>query len=205
MSSLSVASGLYRPLSTAAVITGPPPNCITANLVFHPPFFWPRPTQMSSPVCHCPVGMVQITAGDSGPTPHCPKAGAWWYRTTDRSGKPRSCGGASGLDVYVAGSYRKTSSVACMAPLTLVAVLSLTLTSCAGSPSSSSSAKTISAPVFVSRSLPNNAVGNQFRWLLGAVAETPLAQQMIRTHFDSDFLSQVSPNRLNTVLSHVLT
>jgi beta-lactamase class A len=55
-------------------------------------------------------------------------------------------------------------------------------------------------PRFVARSIPDSPAGNQLTWFLGAVAGAPLSHQAIESHFDSDFLSSVSPDRLNTVL-----
>ena len=44
----------------------------------------------------------------------------------------------------------------------------------------------------------------QLKWLLGAVAEVPLSQQVIDAHFDSIFLSKVSANKINSVLAQDL-
>lgn len=46
-----------------------------------------------------PLAVVETTAGAVDQQFNCPKAVAWWDRTTDRSAKPRSWGGASGLDM----------------------------------------------------------------------------------------------------------
>jgi Beta-lactamase enzyme family/ORF 12 gene product N-terminal len=55
-------------------------------------------------------------------------------------------------------------------------------------------------PTFVARSSPKGAVGDQLSWFLGAVADAPLSDQTIESHFDSAFLSHVSAGRLNRVL-----
>ena len=51
------------------------------------------------------------------------------------------------------------------------------------------------SPVFVSRTVPDAAVGRQLTWFLGAVADVPWSRQVIQAHFDSGFLAQVSPDR----------
>jgi Beta-lactamase enzyme family/ORF 12 gene product N-terminal len=55
-------------------------------------------------------------------------------------------------------------------------------------------------PVFFSRIVPDAAVGRQLTWFLGASADAPLSRQVIRAHFDSAFLAQVSPDQINSVL-----
>ena len=51
--------------------------------------------------------------------------------------------------------------------------------------------------------VPDTQVGAQFTWLLGAVSTAPLSQQVIDTHFDSNFLRQVSGSKVNAVLTQL--
>jgi beta-lactamase class A len=53
---------------------------------------------------------------------------------------------------------------------------------------------------FVSTTVPDTQVGSQLTWFLGAVAAVPLSEQSIDAHFDSLFLGQVSPAKLNAAL-----
>jgi beta-lactamase class A len=55
-------------------------------------------------------------------------------------------------------------------------------------------------PKIVARSIPASPVGRQLAWFLKAVAATPLSQQTIKSHFDSNFLAHVDPDQLNAVL-----
>jgi hypothetical protein len=63
--------------------------------------------------------------------------------------------------------------------------------------------ETESHSAFVSRTIPDTQVGAQLGWFLGAVADLPMSQQVIHSHFDSFFLSEVSPDQLNAVLRGV--
>jgi hypothetical protein len=47
-------------------------------------------------------------------------------------------------------------------------------------------------------------VGRQLTWFLGAIAGVPLSRQVIRAHFDSTFLAQISPDQLNSDLEQAL-
>jgi beta-lactamase class A len=49
--------------------------------------------------------------------------------------------------------------------------------------------------------VPDSPVGTQLTWFLGAVADAPLADSVIETHFDASFLATVSPTTLNSVLT----
>ena len=46
-------------------------------------------------------------------------------------------------------------------------------------------------------------MGRQLTWFLRAVAEVPWSQQVIRAHFDSGFLAQISPDQINSVLAQL--
>ena len=56
----------------------------------------------------------------------------------------------------------------------------------------------LAVPVFISRTVPDAPVGRQLTWFLRAVADLPLSRQVIRAHFDSGFLAQVSPDADST-------
>jgi hypothetical protein len=47
-------------------------------------------------------------------------------------------------------------------------------------------------------------VGRQLTWFLRAVADLPWSQQLIRAHFDSGFLAQLSPADINSALEEGL-
>ncbi len=89
--------------------------------------------------------------------------------------------------------------------LGIIVGVSLMLASCSGSthPRSSAPKKTVSHSVFASKTIPNTRVGAQLKWLLGAIDDLPLTQNAIKSHFDSVFLSEVSPRKLNTALAQV--
>jgi Beta-lactamase enzyme family/ORF 12 gene product N-terminal len=78
---------------------------------------------------------------------------------------------------------------------------------CTGSPGSTGQGRAATGasplPVFVSRTVPDAAVGTQLTWFLGAVAEVPWSRQVIQAHFDSGFLAQVSPDQINSLLEEV--
>src|SRR5579863_2294727 len=77
------------------------------------------------------------------------------------------------------------------------------LSSCSRSTIPQSSAPRNTAPrsVFVSNIIPDTKVGLQLRWLLGSIDALPLADNPIKSHFDSIFLSQVGPGKLNAGLA----
>ena len=52
--------------------------------------------------------------------------------------------------------------------------------------------------MFISRTVPDAPVGGQLTWFLRAVADTPWSPQLIRAHFDSGFLAQLSPADINS-------
>jgi beta-lactamase class A len=47
---------------------------------------------------------------------------------------------------------------------------------------------------------PGTPAGAQLRWLIAATAHLPMSDAQVRAHFDSAFLAQVSPARLNQAL-----
>ncbi len=51
--------------------------------------------------------------------------------------------------------------------------------------------------------LPDNAVGRQMRWLLGAVVKPPVATATLEAHFGTKFLSAVPPASFNSVLANL--
>ena len=93
----------------------------------------------------------------------------------------------------------------------LYAVLSVVMAGaaagCTGSPGSTGQGRAATgaspSPVFVSRTVPDAAVGRQLTWFLGAVAEVPWSRQVIQAHFDPGFLAQVSPDQINSLLEEV--
>ncbi len=78
---------------------------------------------------------------------------------------------------------------------------------CTGSPGSTGQGRAATgaspSPVFLSRTVPDAAVGRQLTWFLGAVVDVPLSRQVIQAHFDSGFLAQVSPDQINSLLEEV--
>ena len=78
---------------------------------------------------------------------------------------------------------------------------------CTGSPGSTGQGRAATgaspSPVFLSRTVPDAAVGRQLTWFLGAVADVPLSRQVIQAHFDSGFLAQFSPDQINSLLEEV--
>ena len=78
---------------------------------------------------------------------------------------------------------------------------------CTGSPGSTGPGRATTAaspaPVFISRAAPDAPVGRQLTWFLRAMADIPLSPQVIRAHFDSGFVAQISPAQLNSVLENL--
>ena len=93
----------------------------------------------------------------------------------------------------------------------LSAVLSVVMAGaaagCTGAPGSTGQGRAATgaspSPVFVSRTVPDAAVGRQLTWFLGAVVDVPWSRQVIQAHFDSGFLAQVSPDQINSLLAEV--
>jgi beta-lactamase class A len=86
----------------------------------------------------------------------------------------------------------------------LAVVLAGAAAGCSSSPGSAGhgTAATVVPPsLLVSRTAPDAAVGRQLTWFLRAVAEAPWSQQVIRAHFDSGFLAQISPAQLNSIVA----
>jgi beta-lactamase class A len=52
-------------------------------------------------------------------------------------------------------------------------------------------------------SFPRTAAGTQARWLLGAIPHAPIPDRVVTAHFDQAFRSQVTPAKLNSVLTGV--
>ena len=80
------------------------------------------------------------------------------------------------------------------------------LSSCGGSSSGSpavSSVPSTSTTDLRSKTLPNSPAGTQLRWFLGSVADAPLSQQEIDSHFDGFFLDKVSAAKINTALAEL--
>ena len=57
-----------------------------------------------------------------------------------------------------------------------------------------------SSTAFISTTIPDTQVGNQLKWFLGAVSDAPLPVQVIDAHFDTLFLAEVNPEKINAVL-----
>ncbi len=76
---------------------------------------------------------------------------------------------------------------------------------CTSSPGSTGQGRATTAaspsPVFLSRTVPDVAVGRQLTWFLGAMADLPWSRQEIRAHFDSAFLAHGSPDQINSDLA----
>ncbi len=83
-------------------------------------------------------------------------------------------------------------------PAVLALVAACTMVSAAGC---SSAAPKPSQATTVS--FPNTSVGQQARWLFGAVLHPPIRTAEINAHFDAAFLAQVSPAQLNASLAGV--
>jgi len=84
-------------------------------------------------------------------------------------------------------------------------VIALILTSCGGSTAQPpATSRALPSTGFISETVPDTQVGVQLKWLLGAVADVPLSQQVIDAHFDSIFLSKVSASKINSVLAQNL-
>jgi Beta-lactamase enzyme family/ORF 12 gene product N-terminal len=60
-----------------------------------------------------------------------------------------------------------------------------------------------SATYLASKTIPNTPAGTQLKWFLSSVADAPLSQQEIASHFDALFLGQVSTARINAVLADI--
>jgi beta-lactamase class A len=87
----------------------------------------------------------------------------------------------------------------------LSAVLAVAAAGCTGSPGGTGQgpAATAALPAwaFISTTVPDAPVGTQLTWFLGALADLPLSQQVIRAHFEPAMLAQVSPEQLNSALA----
>ena len=57
--------------------------------------------------------------------------------------------------------------------------------------------------LLISRTAPDAPVGRQLTWFLRAMADIPWSPQVIRAHFDSGFLAQVSPAQVNSDLENL--
>ena len=62
-------------------------------------------------------------------------------------------------------------------------------------------APALPAWAFISRTVLDAPVGRQLTWFLGALADLPLSQQVLRAHFEPAMLAQVSPEQLNSELA----
>jgi beta-lactamase class A len=80
--------------------------------------------------------------------------------------------------------------------------IALILSSCGGSTSGSAVAGVPSSTSdLTARTLPNSPAGTQLRWLLSSVANAPLSQGEIASHFDASFLGEISAAQINAVLA----
>jgi beta-lactamase class A len=77
----------------------------------------------------------------------------------------------------------------------------LVFASCGSPRARSVPARTISRSTFVSRVIPKSQCGSQLKWFLSAVADLPLPQGEIASHFDHQILSEASPSAINTALA----
>ena len=78
---------------------------------------------------------------------------------------------------------------------------------CSSSPGSTGqgpATTAVSPSLLVSRTAPDAPVGRQLTWFLRAVADLPWSPQVIRAHFDSGFLAQLSPAEINSGLEEGL-
>ena len=82
----------------------------------------------------------------------------------------------------------------------LSVVIAGAVAGCTGSPGGAGQGLASTAGVFISTAAPDAPVGRQLTWFLRAVADIPWSQRLIRAHFDSGFLAQVSPDQLNSDL-----
>jgi len=87
----------------------------------------------------------------------------------------------------------------------LSAVLAVAVAGCTGSPGGTGQGRATTAALpawaFISKTVPDAPVGRQLSWFLGALADLPLSQQVIRAHFEPAMLAQVSPEQLNSALA----
>ena len=78
------------------------------------------------------------------------------------------------------------------------------LSSCGGSGSGSPAVATLSSarPAgLTSTTFPNSPAGVQLRWFLSSVADAPLSQQEIDSHFAPSFLEAITAAKINAVLA----
>jgi Beta-lactamase enzyme family/ORF 12 gene product N-terminal len=122
----------------------------------------------------------------------------------------RRCHGASagGLPDGRAGQPTGNKTVRRIGCAWLSVVMAGAAAGCTGSPGSTGQGRAAPAaspsPVFISTAAPDAPVGRQLTWFLRAVAELPWPQQVIRAHFASDLLAQISPDELNSLLGQEL-
>ena len=84
-------------------------------------------------------------------------------------------------------------------------VVALILSFCGVGTSSGASSATGRSPTstadLTSVTVPQGPAGTQLAWFLSSVADVPLSQQEIDTHFDALFLDKVSATKINAVLA----
>jgi Beta-lactamase enzyme family/ORF 12 gene product N-terminal len=85
------------------------------------------------------------------------------------------------------------------AALALAAAGTLVAAAGCGSPAPKPRARATTTSV----SFPDTPAGTQASWLFGAVKHVPIPDSELTTHFDSTFLAQVPPAKLNSVLAGV--
>ena len=128
----------------------------------------------------------------------------WFWLRSRRHSRVSAAGGLSHDGAGQPASRRAARQI-------LSAVLSVVMAGaaagCTGAPGSTGQGRAATgaspSPVFVSRTVPDAAVGRQLTWFLGAVADVPWSRQVIQAHFDSGFLAQVSPDQINSLLEEV--
>jgi beta-lactamase class A len=92
--------------------------------------------------------------------------------------------------------------VAACGSITTALILSSWGGSNSGSPAVASVPSTSTADL-TSKTLPNGPAGTQLRWFLSSVADAPLSQQEIDSHFDALFLAKVNAANINAVLAEL--
>ncbi len=128
----------------------------------------------------------------------------WFWLRSRRHSRVTSAGG---LSHDGAGQPARRRAARWILYALLSVVIAGAAAGCTGSPGSTGQGRAATAaspsPVFLSRTVPDAAVGRQLTWFLGAVADVPLSRQVIQAHFDSGFLAQFSPDQINSVLEEV--
>jgi hypothetical protein len=101
-------------------------------------------------------------------------------------------------------AWRKAARPIGYAGLSVVFAAAAGCSSSPGSTGPGPAATAVSPSLLASRTVPDAPVGRQLTWFLRAVADLPWSPQVIRTHFDSGFLAQLSPAEINSALEEGL-